>query len=369
MSENNEQVNHVLTIPRGLKLLRKASNQTAYLKAGIMGFAGSGKTFTAAEIAIGLANDVGNKKPVAFFDTETGSDFLIKRFEESGVEFFVVKTKSFKDLLDFMKEAEQVCSVAIIDSISHVWQDLLDSYARKLNRTSLLFQDWATIKSEWRQFTDIYVNAKVHTILCGRAGYEYDFETNEAGKKELIKTGTKMKAETEMGYEPSLLMEMTRIKKSETSGNVMDKGWIHRCFILKDRTNTMNGKEIDFPRYVDFKPVINFLNIGGEHVGIDTTRNSEDLFQSPDRSFSEKQKQKDILLEQLNEILILNGLDGTSTEAKKARTQLLVDFFGTSSKTFIENLSVEKIKEAVEKIRLKFVSTVEQKQQEEPKAA
>jgi hypothetical protein len=60
--------------------------------------------------------------------------------------------------------------------------------------------------------------------LCGRAGYEYDHEENEDGGKDLIKIGTKMKAEGEFGFEPSLVIEMERLtpptrkhKKGETS--------------------------------------------------------------------------------------------------------------------------------------------------------
>jgi hypothetical protein len=43
-------------------------------------------------------------------------------------------------------------------------------------------------------------------IICGRAGYEYDYFEDDEGKKQLEKTGIKMKAETEMGFEPSLLV-------------------------------------------------------------------------------------------------------------------------------------------------------------------
>ena len=186
---NNQSPNVKKT---NFKLLKKAVNQTAYLKAGFMGFAGSGKTFTASQLAIGLAKDIGDNKPVAFFDTETGSDYLIKEFENAGVELLVVKTRSFRDLLGFLKEAESACSVAIIDSITHVWQELMEAYAKRNNRRNgLLFQDWGKLKTEWRQFTDLYLNSSLHVIMCGRAGYEYDYSQDETGKKELLKTGTK----------------------------------------------------------------------------------------------------------------------------------------------------------------------------------
>lgn len=65
----------------------------------------------------------------------------------------------------------------------------------------------------WAQFTETFLNSKAHIILCGRAGNTSEYQEKEdGGKKELISTGTKMKAESEMGYEPSLLVEMVAEK-------------------------------------------------------------------------------------------------------------------------------------------------------------
>lgn len=332
-----------------MTLLKKATNQTAFAKVGILGFPGSGKTFTAAEFAIGLAQ--GTNKPVAFYDTETGSDYLIDRFEAAGVELLVAKTRAFKDLLQFMREAEAVCSVAIIDSISHVWTELIDAYTKQLRRTrGLEFQDWAKVKTEWRQFTDLYLNSKVHVILCGRAGYEYELEKNEdTGKNELFKTGTKMKAEGEMSYEPSLLLEMWRVKKSEIARDPTVTGWMHRCVVLKDRTNTMNGAEIDNPTYASFRPHLSKLNIGGEHVGLDTTRTSEDLFDSPE-SASKRKRQVEIALENIRDAFTLAGL-GQSVSDKKRAKELALACFGESAWSAIDALPLEKLQYGLEKLR------------------
>ena len=83
-------------------------------------------------------------------------------------------------------------------------------------RTRLQFDDWGYLKGEWRKFTDLFINSNLHIILCGRAGYEYDYFEDEAGKKQLEKTDIKMKAEGEMGYEPSLLVLMERHTDLET---------------------------------------------------------------------------------------------------------------------------------------------------------
>lgn len=340
-------------------LLKKAENQTAYLKVGILGFAGSGKTFTATNIALGLCDLTKNKK-AAFFDTETGSDYMIKRFKKSGIDLFTHKARAFIDLCDVTKECEKegIC-VLIIDSISHVWRDLMDSYLVKINKgrsykkfkplKSLQFQHWGPIKNEWGKFTDLYLNSKVHIIMCGRAGWEYDMTVDEDGNKELIKTGTKMKTENEMGYEPSLLLEMERA--------VLDKAkktYTNRCTVIKDRSDSLQGQQFDMPTFKDFLPAVQFLNIGGEHVGVDTSRTSEEMFNSPGTSITEYQKQIDILLEQIQETLILGGLDGRKQDVQKKRIEVLIKIFGTSSKTAIENFEPVDLEEGLYRLKIEL---------------
>lgn len=343
-------------------LLKPAANQTAYLKAGILGFQGAGKTYTAARIATGLARLSKNKSPkVAFFDTEKGSDFMVHYFKKESIEFDVAKSRTFVDLIAFMKEVEaDGYDVAIVDSISHVWADLMTSYEKRLRRSNgLLFQDWSKVKGEWRQFTDAFINTKIHTLVLGRAGYNYDFDQDESGKKELIKTGTKMKAEGEFGYESDLLLEMERVPKKD------GKGWTNRCIVLKDRTDTMNGSSIDMPKFEDFKTVVAALNIGGEHYGLDTTRDSQDMFQDPDYSYVELKKQRDIALEELQGVLIENDLSGTSAAAQKGRQELLKEVYDTVSKTYIEGLHPDKIREGVRRIKVKFAPLAPAKSSEE----
>ncbi|CAB4151402.1 Fer4_NifH domain containing protein [uncultured Caudovirales phage] len=336
-----------------MSLLKPATNQTAYLKAGILGFQGSGKTFTATRLASGLAHQTKKKRPkVAFFDTEKGSDFFVKYFESENIQFDVAKSRTFIDLIAFMREVEDGgYDVVIIDSISHVWNDLRNSYEKRLRRSNgLLFQDWGKVKGEWQQFTDLFINGKTHTIVLGRAGYEYDMSEDESGKKELLKTGTKMKAEGEFGYESDLLLEMERVK------NQNKKGWSNRCYVLKDRTDTMNGKVIDMPKYSDFKSVVATLNIGGEHFGIDGTKDSQAMFGNPDYSYAERRKQRDIALDELQEILIELDLQGTSGAVIKKRTELLKDIYGTSSKTAIEDMTAEQIRNGITVIKERLVA-------------
>jgi signal recognition particle GTPase len=121
---------------------QEAKNQQAFLKMGVMGFAGSGKTYTSALIAKGIWERLKEKKPVFFMDTETGSDFLVPKFKEWKVPFFVSKSRAFTDLMDGVRVAEKNAGVLIIDSISHFWKEVQDAYKKAHNRNRLLFQDW-----------------------------------------------------------------------------------------------------------------------------------------------------------------------------------------------------------------------------------
>jgi len=353
-------------------ILKKAENTMAYFKAGFLGFPGSGKTYTSTLLAIGIGNATG-KRSVCFFDTETGSDFLLPKLKAEGMEVFQVKARSFTDLVTTIKECEKDgIGVLIIDSITHVWRDLCDSYDKKLNRKGRLqFQDWATIKKEWKEYTDLFVNSRLHIIVCGRAGYEYDYDFNEDGTKDLIKTDIKMKVESEFGFEPSLVILMERTSENKESvkehlGKTDRKSkeakqthkvnsgskWIHRAYVLKDRTDTMNGQTFDYPTFENFKPHFIALNIGGSHLGVDTTRTSEDRFDSEGRPhWKAEQERKTIALEEIQGSM-LKLWPGQSVEDKKSKAELVDVAFGTRSWTAVEKRSLLELETASRKLRI-----------------
>ena len=335
-------------------LFREAKNEQAYLKAGILGFAGSGKTYTAALLAKGISERLGKTKPVFFLDTETGSDFLVKRFKEWGIPLFVSKSRAFTDLMDAVRAAEADAGVLIIDSISHFWVELMRSYMKAHNRKKLLFQDWGPIKETWGRFTDLYLNSKVHIIMNGRASYEYDYFTDEAGAKQLEKTGTKMSAESNMGYEPSLLIEMIRDRKENKDESPEAKLWDHVGIVLKDRTTLLEGRRFVDPTFEDFKPVFDFLNIGGEHVGVETDRNSQNLFEKDSsENLYEKRKQVEILKEEI-EGLLTSAFPGRSTEEVKVKTDLIQHGFGTRSWKALDDLQPHDVRAGFLSIKLEI---------------
>ena len=333
-----------------MSMLKKAENKMAYGKVGIYGTAGSGKTRTATEIAIGLHKALGSKKPIAAFDTEPAFSFVLPLFQKAGIELLVAdESRALKDLMSFMDEAEKACDIAIIDSITHVWRDAQESFLAKINEgrarqnkrplASLEFQHWRPIKAAWADFTDRFLSSHMHVIVCGRAGnvYEYQEKDDGSGKKELITTGSRMATEKELGYEPSLLIEMIPDRQDGKIINV--------ALIQKDRTDALNGQEIPYPNYDKLSPHFSALNIGGEHHGSMQRRDSKELYtETGDDTWSAEQRQRTICAEEISG-LMQKYFPSQSADDKKQRLDLMEQFFGTRSWTKVENTNSEKLKE------------------------
>lgn len=329
-------------------LLQPAANQLAAAKIGIYGEAGSGKTRTATEIAIGLAKLADPPKPIAFFDTEGGSDFMIPFCADAGVDLLVAKARAFADLMTFMREAEAARAVILIDSISHTWDDLRESYEKKLRRrTGLEIWDWGVIKPEWRRFLNSYLATPCHAIVCGRAQNVYEQVYNESrGKQEVQVTGSRMKTERETGYEPSLLIEMERRPRSDGRG-----GWDHVATVVKDRSDSLDGQEFSDPGFAEFAPHFHRLNLGGQHRPTDVDGDSQALFDSPDTAI-ERRTRAEAALEKITDAFALADISTRSAAGKKQAIQLLTEHFGTSAWAEIKRLHVDRLEAGLGSLRV-----------------
>jgi hypothetical protein len=324
----------------------------AYLKLGIYGEAGSGKSFTSSLVAVGLSKLLHSTKPVGFVDTETGSDFLIPMYEREGVGLVRTKTRAFSDLLAIVDEAEKECSVLIVDSITHFWNELLDSYMKKNELKRISLKHWGPIKQTWREFTDRFVNSHLHIIIAGRSADKWEeVESPEDGAKELKKVGTKMRTETEMGYEPSLLVEMEAVQLTARAGGKL----VHRAYVRKDRFDKINGQYFDDPTLETFMPHISLLNLGGDHMAIDTSRDSQDMFERGDTG-EKRIIRKEIMLEKITNAMRLL-YPGQTEKDKTSRILLLKEIFGTNSWTEVSSFfSNDKLDEGLKNLELRVMN-------------
>lgn len=338
-------------------------NDQAYDKVEFYGQQGSGKTTTASLCAIGMHGYIKSQKPVFFHDTETGSSFVKHLFDEAGIKLVGKRSKTFADLMEAAQIAQRNCDIMLVDSITHIWVDLCESYRKKKYlcekcngtgkigekdcfkcegsgtwRDRLSMYDYQPIKKEWAKWVDFFLNSKLHLYVCGRAGGKYESRENLEGQTEIMKVDEVLKAESEFGYEASLLIQMKPIKTK--------KGIENTAFVWKDkfRNSGLNGKEIKMPKFEDFLPHVQLLNIGGLHIGTTDGKDTLEMLKTPHGSSEEYTRQKTIVLEEIQAAMTLKW-PSSGTEDKKAKMEALNTVFGTLSWTAVESMKLEQLME------------------------
>jgi hypothetical protein len=323
-------------------MFQAATNTTAYLKAGITGEPGAGKSMTAGLLAIGLVkylrslNIPGADKPVGYFDTEKSSDWLIPIFEEAGVPLVVAKERTFAKTIEALKYMRENCVVGIFDSITHPWEELKGSFMKKKQRSFLQIDEIVNLKRLWQtDFSDEYMNAPFHCILAGRAGDETENWTDENGKRQFEKVGVRMATEKSTAYEPSLSILMERDQ------DLRSKLVSHFATVTKDRSTLLDGKQFTFACYDNagnrlptdvlvrqvfaaFKPHIDRLNLGGKHMAVKTDGDSIHILKTEKRDWQPVQRR--IVLDEIKDLLVMH-VPGQAAAEKQRRVVLLKQHF------------------------------------------
>lgn len=330
-----------------MSFFEELKNTSPWVKAGFEGFAGSGKSFTASLLAIGLALRIKTPKPIAVFDTEEAFGFLKPRFDAAGLKAIRKRSRSLADLKEAMKLCrEGVSDILIVDSLSHIWEAFCDAYREKKHRAYLQFQDWGELKSLWRaEFSIPFVRDPYHAIFCGRAAYEYSEERNEEGKREIHKSGIKMTVEKETAYEPHLLVLMERLE------DVIEKDRRevhHGGVILKDRSGTIDGKAFLDPVYKTFEPAIEAA-LANPAPKIRAEADPGVLIENEDERAARK-KAHEIALEEIEGVLKLIW-PGSTTEEKKLKGEAIFVAFQTTSWAKVTTLATEQLTVGFEVIR------------------
>jgi hypothetical protein len=297
------------------------------------------------------------------FDTEGGSEYvapLVKRLTDS--DLIGLRSRSFDDLMKVAEEAIKIgASVLIVDSITHPWRELCDAYLKGVNdvlkargkpqRTRIEFSDINPIKQLWAPWPDWYLNSRMHIVICGRAGFEWEWVEKEdgSGKKELVKAGIKMKTETEFGFEPSLLVEMERDQAGVDDPNQKTK-IIHQATVIKDRFQVLDGAEASNPGFEFFLPHINCLTPGQNPTVNVEIRTDPKISDYGDSQWVAERKLRTILCEEI-EGELLRAWPGQTKDEKQAKAAAVEAAFGKRSWSYVETLTSDELRTGLEKIR------------------
>jgi hypothetical protein len=339
-----------------------AANTKPYLKVAAQGFAGSGKTFTLAQIAKELTLqrrklDPASPLRVAMVDTEKASGFLRRVFDGAGIEFMVKESRSLTDVLQAIALCESgYAPVLLIDSLSHIWEGFVEAYKVERKRTRLEMLDWGTLKPTWKsKFSDPFVRSRVDIFFTGRAGYEYDStETvdERTGKKrlEIHKSGVKMKVEGETAYEPDLILHMERFEELLED----DKKVYRQCTVLKDRSGLLDGKTLNNPTGIEFLPVIEYLLTNAILAGSEVEGDDRSLFRD-DEATDKRKLDRTIVVEKIEET-IRSAAPGQTGPEKALRQVLLKECLGTISWTEVSaRMPLERLREGLACIERRIV--------------
>jgi hypothetical protein len=358
-------------------LLQEAAIEQSAAKVGIFGLQGTGKSTLAALLAIGLSKTFHESAPVAYHDTENGSDFLKPLFDMEGVKLLVRKSKCFADAAATLQEAgRRGCCAFIEDSITGDWDELTESFKKKKGLSKLELYHWGQIKPQWNEeWVTPMLNSPLHVITCGRAGDVWEERDLEDGSSKSMKVGTKMRAEGQFGYEPSLLIEMRTVQNATDGKGKRRRNtgrMLHVADVLKDRARFLNGKTFEWPDintykagdwekyFKSFAPHFNFLNIGGKHVAVNPA-DSTALFDANGNSDYYKRKQEaQITLEEIEGTLTAIW-PGQDAKSKKFKAMAVDALFGTRSWTKVTTLPFADLDAGLIRLRL-----VEQKTKNTP---
>lgn len=232
---------------------QKAKSEQAFLKIGLYGKAGTGKTLTSLLWAEGLAAQ--SKKRIAFVDTERGSEFYTidipeRKVHPKAFDFDRLFTKSIMETVEAVESINpEEHGVVIIDSVTHLWEAARAAYTGKvMSNGGIPIQAWGSIKKPYKKLMTLLLDGNFHAIICGREGVV--MEEDEEGETHVV--GSKMKSEGETPHEPHILGRM-RPERTE------EGGYIVKVFFEKDRSGILTGRTLEWPNYETIAPVANYL--------------------------------------------------------------------------------------------------------------
>lgn len=165
----------------GVLNIREAERAGARLVIGIAGISGSGKTYSALQMAWGLAG--GNAKKVGLLDTENrrGSLYsdILKEKKTGKVHRFMIgdldapfsPQRYIDAILEFQKAGVEVL---VIDTVSHEWTGL-GGVLSMVAAQAKSITGWKIASPEHQRFMNTMLQCDMHIIVCLRATNKVDW--------------------------------------------------------------------------------------------------------------------------------------------------------------------------------------------------
>jgi len=183
--------------------IKTAERQGARLLIQLSGVSGSGKTYTALQLAYGLAGGDGSK--VIGIDTENRRMSLNADILPDGAKFRTIDFYAPFSPERYIAAIEAACKagaeVIVIDSVSHEWEG--PGGCQEI-AAATKFPDWKLAKKLHKQFMTYMLQCPAHIIACTRAREKTDFTDT----KNPVKLGIQPIQEGNFSYEATVSLMM-----------------------------------------------------------------------------------------------------------------------------------------------------------------
>lgn len=156
--------------------ITEAKRLGARLLIQLSGISGSGKTYTALQLAYGLTG--GNSKKIFGIDTENRRMSLNDKCLPNEETFMTLNFIAPFSPARYIEAIKACCDagaeVIVIDSVSHEWESE-GGCEWIANNSSGRLADWKTAKREHKRFMTFMLQCPAHIIACTRAREKTDF--------------------------------------------------------------------------------------------------------------------------------------------------------------------------------------------------
>jgi len=264
---------------------KKAIKNESRLRIAISGAAGSGKTYSALQIAKGIGGKI------AVIDTERGSASLYSdRFD-----FDVLNLEppySPDKYIEAIGLAERNgYNIVIIDSLSHAWAgsggllDLHDSI-QKSSKGGNSFSAWKEVTPLHNRLIDKVTGSKCHIIATMRAKQDYVVEQN-GGRTQVRKVGLAPVQREGVEYEFTVYIELSQE---------------HVAIASKDRTNLFDGKYFT-PTEQTGALLVNWLNQASENIKVSQPQSPEPVPATTVANIASNSTKKTLTIQEIARVL------------------------------------------------------------------
>lgn len=209
-------------------MFNKAKRTQLKLRVALCGPTGSGKTYTALQLAAGMGGRV------AVIDTESGS--ASRYADKFDFDVCELANHSPQEYMAAIRDAEAAgFDVLIIDSLSHAWMgkngalEQVDKAGARSQGNK--FAGWKEVTPIQTALIELIVRSKCHVIATMRSKMQYELQENEKGKKVPVKLGMGVIQRDGVEYEFDIVAEMdqdhraifTKSRMAEIADEVISK--------------------------------------------------------------------------------------------------------------------------------------------------